>query len=61
VFAGEHGPARELALANAGAAIYAAGAAPSLLEGVELAREAVDDGRAARALDRFIAATLQAP
>jgi anthranilate phosphoribosyltransferase len=61
VFAGEHGPARELALANAGAAIYAAGAAASLLEGVELAREAVDDGRAARALDRFIAATLQAP
>jgi anthranilate phosphoribosyltransferase len=57
VLAGEPGPARELALINAGAAIYAAGAAPSLLEGVELARGAVDDGRAARALERFVAAT----
>jgi anthranilate phosphoribosyltransferase len=57
VLAGERGAARDLALANAGAAIYAAGAAPSLREGVEQAREAVDDGRAAQALERFIAAT----
>jgi anthranilate phosphoribosyltransferase len=57
VLGGAPGPARELALANAGAAIYAAGAAPSLLAGVQLARETVDDGRAARALERFIAAT----
>jgi len=61
VFAGERGPARELALANAGAAIYAAGGCGSLREGVELAREAVDDGRAERALEGFIAATHQAP
>jgi anthranilate phosphoribosyltransferase len=61
VLAGEPGPARQLALINAGAAIYAAGAAPSLLAGVELARGAVDDGRAARALDRFVAATHAAP
>ena len=57
VFAGEPGPVRDLALINAGAAIYAAGAAPSLLDAVELARGAVDDGRAAQALERFIAAT----
>jgi anthranilate phosphoribosyltransferase len=61
VLAGEPGPARELALINAGAAIYAAGAAPSLLAGVELARAAVDDGSAARALEQFIAATHAAP
>ena len=61
VLAGEPGPARELALINAGAAIYAAGAAPSLLAGVELARAAVDDGRAAGALEQFIAATHAAP
>ena len=61
VLAGEPGPARQLALINAGAAIYAAGAAPSLLAGVELARDAVDDGRAARALERFVAATRAAP
>ena len=61
VLAGEPGPARQLALINAGAAIYAAGAAPSLLAGVELARGAVDDGRAARALERFVAAPRAAP
>jgi anthranilate phosphoribosyltransferase len=61
VLAGEPGPARQLALINAGAAIYAAGAAASLLAGVELARGAVDDGRAERALERFIAATQAAP
>jgi anthranilate phosphoribosyltransferase len=57
VLAGEGGPARDLALINGGAAIYTAGAAPSLLAGVEMAREAVDDGRAARALESFVAAT----
>ncbi len=61
VLSGEPGATRELALANAGAAVYAAGAADSLREGVERAREAIDDGRAAQALERFIAATLQTP
>ena len=61
VLAGERGSARELALANAGAAIYAAGAATSLAAGVVAARAAVDDGRAARTLERFIAATHQTP
>ncbi len=60
VLDGEPGGARELALVNAGAAIYAAGGAASIAEGVQLAREAVDDGRAKLALERFIAATLQA-
>jgi len=57
VLAGRRGGARELALANAGAAIYAAGAAPSLREAVELAREAIDSGAAAAALERFVAAS----
>jgi anthranilate phosphoribosyltransferase len=61
VLAGERGGAHDLALINAGAAIYAAGAAASLLEGVEQARAAIDDGRAQQTLERFIAATLQAP
>jgi anthranilate phosphoribosyltransferase len=60
VLAGERGPARELALANAGAAIYAAGAAATLADGVELARAAVDDGRAAATLERFIEASRSA-
>jgi anthranilate phosphoribosyltransferase len=58
VLTGEPGGAADLALVNAGAAIYAAGASDSLRAGVERAREAIDSGRAARALERFIAATL---
>ncbi|HZL54657.1 MAG TPA: anthranilate phosphoribosyltransferase [Solirubrobacteraceae bacterium] len=57
VLAGERGGARELALVNGGAAIYAAGRAPSLREAIETAREALDSGAAAAALERFIAAT----
>ena len=59
ILAGEPGPARGLALLNAGAAIYAAGVADSLREGVEAAREAVDSGRGARThrrLPRAVAA-----
>jgi anthranilate phosphoribosyltransferase len=59
VLDGQAGGARDLALINAGAAIYAAGATDSILDGVALARETVDDGRAKRALERFIAATLE--
>jgi anthranilate phosphoribosyltransferase len=59
VLDGAPGGARDLVLVNAGAAIYAAGAATSLREGVERAREAIDAGRAAQALERFIAATLE--
>jgi anthranilate phosphoribosyltransferase len=57
VLAGELGPARELALVNAGATIYAAGNADSLIDGVELARQALDDGRGEQTLDAFIQAT----
>jgi anthranilate phosphoribosyltransferase len=53
-------PAGEaLAAINAGAAIYAAGAADSIAEGVEAAREAIADGRAAAALDGYIAASVR--
>ncbi len=52
------GPAGEsLALINAGAAIYAAGRAESIAEGVAEARAALADGRAAAALERFVAAS----
>lgn len=47
----------ELALLNAGAAIYAGGAASSIAEGVERARAAVADGSAAAALERYIRAS----
>jgi anthranilate phosphoribosyltransferase len=54
ILAGEPGPARGLALFNAGAAIYAAGLADSLREGVEAAREAVDSGAALRTTDAYL-------
>lgn len=51
--AGTAGAARDVTLLNAGAAIYVAGRAGDLREGVRLAREAVDDGAAAALLDRL--------
>jgi anthranilate phosphoribosyltransferase len=47
----------ELALINAGAAIYAAGMAESIAEGVEAARAALADGAAAAALERYVRAS----
>ncbi len=46
-----------LALINAGAAIYAAGAADSIAEGVQAARAALEDGAAVSALERFVQAS----
>src|SRR5688572_13116639 len=57
IFSGEPGPARDLAVLNAGAAIYAAGRADGLEAGVRAAEAAVDGGAAADALDRLIALT----
>jgi anthranilate phosphoribosyltransferase len=57
VFAGEPGPERDLALLNAGAAIYAGGKADTLAEGVRLAAETVDAGKATATLDAFVEAT----
>ena len=53
VLEGEPGTARDLALLNAGAAIYVGGGAESLAAGVEAATDAVDSGAAAAVLDRL--------
>ncbi|WP_049935985.1 anthranilate phosphoribosyltransferase [Haloplanus natans] len=45
------GAKRDIILANAGAAIYVAGAADDLASGVDAAREAIDTGAAAAKLD----------
>jgi anthranilate phosphoribosyltransferase len=55
IFAGQAGPERDLALLNAGAAIYAGGKAGTLADGVRAATEAVDGGAAADTLDRYVA------
>ena len=57
ILAGEPGPHRDLAALNAGAAIYVAGRAGTLEAGVREAEAALDDGRAAAALDRLVALT----
>jgi len=47
-------PGEALAVINAGAAIYAAGGVETIAEGVRAAREAIADGRAAAALERYV-------
>jgi anthranilate phosphoribosyltransferase len=57
ILAGEAGAPRNLAVLNAGAAIYAAGAAATLEVGVRAAEAAIDDGRAQRAMEAFVERT----
>jgi anthranilate phosphoribosyltransferase len=57
ILEGKGGGGRDLAVINAGAAIYASGRAGSLREGVEAARAAIDGGGAARALARYVQAS----
>jgi anthranilate phosphoribosyltransferase len=57
IFEGERGPQRDLAVFNAGAAIYVAGVVDTLEAGVRAAEAAVDDGRAAGTLERLVAMT----
>jgi anthranilate phosphoribosyltransferase len=47
VLGGEPGPARDVVLLNAGAALFVAGRAADIGDGVGLAAEAIDTGRAA--------------
>ena len=51
------GAARSLTLVNAGAAVYAAGRADSLQDGVAAAATAVDSGAAGDVLERFVSRT----
>jgi anthranilate phosphoribosyltransferase len=57
VLAGNPGTERSLAVLNAGAAIYVAGGAESLEEGVRTAERAVDSGAAQGVLERWVEAT----
>ncbi len=55
--ANEDGPVRDIVLLNAGAALYCAGVAASVGEGVRRAREAVASGAAMAKLSQFVSAT----
>jgi anthranilate phosphoribosyltransferase len=53
----EDGPVRDIVLLNAGAGLYAAGVAPTVIDGVKRAREAVASGAASAKLAQFVAVT----
>ena len=57
VLSGKAGTERSLSVLNAGAAIYVAGRADSLADGVRAAERSIDDGAAASVLERWVGAT----
>lgn len=57
VLAGEKGSSRDIAVANAAAAIWLVGKAQSLTSAVTLAQSAIDSGAAKNLLDRLIRTT----
>jgi anthranilate phosphoribosyltransferase len=59
ILSGENGARRSVTLLNAGAGIYAANAAESIAVGIEIAREAIDTGKALAALDSLVELTQQ--
>src|SRR4051794_28878881 len=60
ILAGEPGPRRDIVLLNAGASLLIAGKASAVPEGIALAAEAIDSGRAAAVLDTLIATSQDA-
>ena len=54
ILSGEKGPKRDAVLMNAGAALYIGGKAESLAEGVRLAAEIIDSGKAMTTLEKLI-------
>jgi anthranilate phosphoribosyltransferase len=57
---GEHGAPRDIVVLNGAAALVVAGVVDSLPAGVELATAAIDDGRAAAALDGLVRSSQEA-
>jgi len=55
ILAGHEGPARDVVLANAAAALLAADRVSTLKEGVALAARSIDDGEAATVMESFVA------
>ncbi len=60
LFRGEKGAARDLLLLNAGAALVVGGVAQTIAEGIRLAEEVLDSGRAMQVLERYIQFTQEA-
>lgn len=60
ILSGEPGARRDMVLLNSGAALMAAGAAPDISRGIELASQCIDSGDARKKLDALIAFTNRA-
>jgi anthranilate phosphoribosyltransferase len=58
---GAAGPARDIVLLNAAAALTVAGAAADPAEGLTVAAAAIDDGRARAVLDRWVTVSNAVP
>jgi len=54
VLAGKKGPARNIVLLNAGAAVKVSGKAETLEEGIQMAKDSIDSGAAMAKLDKII-------
>ncbi|MBQ9210759.1 MAG: anthranilate phosphoribosyltransferase [Clostridia bacterium] len=54
ILAGEKGPKRDTVLLNSGAALYIAGKAETLAEGIKLAAQQIDSGAALATLEKVI-------
>jgi anthranilate phosphoribosyltransferase len=61
VLNGQPGPARDIVLLNAGAAIYVAGLTDTLQQGINKAAESIDSGQAKYKLDQLIVMTNAVP
>ena len=57
VLGNEPGPARDIVVLNSGVALYAADVAKTMAEGIALAREAIESGKALAKLRHFVART----
>jgi anthranilate phosphoribosyltransferase len=57
VLQGKSGPARDVVLLNGGAALYVSGSADSVKDGMRLAAESIDSGRARDKLEQLVRMT----
>jgi anthranilate phosphoribosyltransferase len=57
VLSGEKSAKRDLLLLNSGAALHVAGVSASIAEGIEVAKDIIDSGKALRALERVVTFT----
>jgi anthranilate phosphoribosyltransferase len=61
ILAGAGGPRRDVVVLNAAAGLVVAGAVDDLMAGIEVAKDAIDSGRAAATLERLVAVSSGRP